>query len=225
MPCLSEHVCLLSDSRLARAFIDLTGIHQDGLFTPPLGRASRLRIALNRRPRKPPKHQMVGKLLDFMEDAALVCHAVEMILQGALKPLGAVADYQGRRRLCDAFQIQLPKERLPGVGRFARCTLPMHDFPRPIGPYPECAQYHPLLLALARAASAPRIFADLASGIGNLDPHAIDEDNRRRGRKGPLRERLHVLGHTRHNAVTGGKREYRAQGQGHRLLQIPHTVP
>src|SRR3989442_12016138 len=33
-----------------------------GLFTPPLGLASRLRIALNRLPRKLPKHQMVGKL-------------------------------------------------------------------------------------------------------------------------------------------------------------------
>ena len=94
-----------------------------------------------------------------------------------------------------------------------------------IGPYAECAQYHPLLRALDRAATAPRLFAALASGRGNLDPHTIDEDNRRRGRKGPLLERLHVLGHTRHHAVTGGKREYLAQGQGHRLWQIPQPVP
>ena len=61
--------------------------------------------------------------------------------------------------------------------RFARRDLPVHDFPMPIGPHAQRAQDHPLLLTLDRAATGPgHLSVVLARGIGDLDPHTIDED-------------------------------------------------
>jgi hypothetical protein len=36
---------------------------------------------------------MVGELFDLMENAALVGHTIEMMIQGTLQPVGAVADH------------------------------------------------------------------------------------------------------------------------------------
>jgi hypothetical protein len=154
-----------------------------------------------------------------------VGHAGEMRSQSALTPWGAVAAHPGRRRLCAAWQRASATERVPGVGRCAHGPRPMHDCPMPSGPYAACAQAHPLLLALDRAATAPRRCAARARGRGHLAPQALDAAKRRRGRQGPRRERLQVRGHTRHQAVTGGQRASRAPGQGHRLWHSPQTVP
>src|SRR5262249_17779425 len=105
--------------------------------------------------------------------------------------------------LCDALKVELAKERLPGVSPFALSHLPMHDFPVPIGPHAQCAQYHPLLLALDGATTALSIVAVLPPGQGRLDPHALDQENRWRALKGLRLEHRQLLSHTRHNAVTG----------------------
>ena len=97
----------------------------------------------------------------------------------------------------------------------------MHDFPVPIGQHAKRAEHHPLLLALDRATPALGIEAALARWIGNLNPHAIDQENRWRTVKGLRLEPFEVLGHTRHQAVTGCKGEYFTHGQCHRFLQVP----
>jgi hypothetical protein len=119
------------------------------------------------------------------------------------------------------FEVELAKECLPGVGPFAFRYLPMHDVPVPIGPHVKRAEHHPLLLALDRATTALGIEAALARGIGDLDLHAIDQENRWRTLQGLRLEPFKVLGHTRHQAVTGRKGEHFTQGQGHRFLQLP----
>ena len=130
-----------------------------------------------------------------------------------------------RGGLCDALEVEFAKERFPGVRPFALRDLPMHDFPVPIGPHAKRAQDHPLLLALDGATTALGIVAVLARGIGDLDPHTIDQENRWRALKGLHLEHRQLLSHTRHNAVTGRKREHLAQGQRQRFLQVPQTVP
>jgi hypothetical protein len=109
-----------------------------------------------------------------MAKAALVGHAREMILQGPLQPVGAVADPQVCGGLGDAFAGELAQEGLPGVDPCAFSSLPMHDCPVPIGPHAKRAAYHPLLLALDRATTTLGIEAARARGIGDRDPHAID---------------------------------------------------
>src|SRR5215831_19653042 len=175
---VSEHLGPCTYVGLTLAAIHPTCIGQDGFFPLLFGLARAGVLDRSRLPRKRTKHQIVGKLLDLMEDAALVRDPIEMIIQGALKPWGTIADHQVGRLLCDALQIEGSKEGVPGVSRFTLRNLPMHDFPVSIGPYAERTQHHALLLAFDCATTPLAIFADLVSRIGDLDPHAVDQDNR-----------------------------------------------
>src|SRR5215813_5271557 len=148
LPCVLELFGPLPDVGRACASIDPARIGQEGFFPLPLGLARRLCLVATGLHLQLAKHQMVSQLFDLMKDAALVSNAIEMIIQGTLQPVGAVADHLVGGRHCDALALEFAKERLPGVGPFALRHLPMHDFPMPIGPHAKCAQDHPLLLAL-----------------------------------------------------------------------------
>src|SRR4030095_1914088 len=107
--------------------------------------------------------------------------------------------------------VEFAKERRPGISPFALRHLPMHDFPVPIGPHTKRTQYYPLLLALDRATPALGIVAILPRGLGDLDPHAIDQENRWWPLKDLRLEPRQLRGHTRHNAVTGRQRAHLAE--------------
>src|SRR2546430_4246252 len=73
--------------RFARTVIDPTGLDQHSFFTLPLGLTSRWLCVATGLHFQLAKYQMVCQLFDLMENAALVGHAIEMIIQGTLQPV------------------------------------------------------------------------------------------------------------------------------------------
>jgi|SRR5262245_33969493 len=154
---------------------------------------------------------MVSQLLDLMEDTPLAGHALEMMGQGTLQAVGAVADHQSRGGFGEALAVECAKERRPGLSPFALRPLPMHACPVPIGPHTKRTQYDPRLLALDRAPPALGLVALLPRGLGDLDPQAIDQEKRWWPLKDWRLEPRQWRGHTRHHAVTGRQRAPRAE--------------
>src|SRR2546428_12526851 len=140
-------------------------------------------------------------MLDLVKDAALVRHPIEMVIERTLKSLSPIADYQLGCLLGHPFGRELPKEGLPGRRIFARRNLPVHDFPVAIRPHPKSAEYDAFLLALHGSTTSLAVHGHLPAWIGDLDPHAIDQEHRWGRREGLPLEGPSLLSPRRHAAI------------------------
>src|SRR5262249_61643860 len=117
------------------------------------------------------------------------------------------------------------KEARQGLLFPPRRNLPVHDFPVAIRPHPKRAEHDAFLLALHSSTTSLTVHGHLPAWIGDVDPHAIDEENRWGRREGLGLEGLSLLSHRRDKAMARGHGQHLAKGHVHRLLQISQTQP
>src|SRR5882724_9667278 len=205
--------------------VNRTGIGQYRLFTGSFCLAFRLVITRFAIDRQITVEQVISDLLDLVKDTALVRHPVAMVIERRLKPWSSIADHQLGRLLAQSFGRELPKEGLPGLCIFALSNLPGYDFPVAIRPHPKGAEHDAFLFALHRPTTSLALHSHLTVGVGDCNPHAIDQDHRWGHLEGLRLEGLSPLPHRRHDTMARSHGPPLAQGRVHRLLQVTQAQP